>query len=318
MGFSTMTSHLLVVLNRSVAGKPLMSSPKSGLDTSWDPGILGSISLCASLSVSLFVSSPLFFYSSEILFWKNWGPPLCLCRWWASSVTPAAFPHSRNMTSPFHRSTAPWMPLHPTPSQLAAATVRLRLPSRRWIASHHLSPTVHPHTAPPVTAWTRLWQLLGTSTASMARVSPTSPDQPIATAPPRPAARPPQTHTHSSFGWTEWSLGLGLHINIFRTSLQSQGFKKILEHTRLINSKGQHLFYVTLLNPYNINPFFIEFFSKNLSYAVCYMVVLIFSSSNCSSTFLLLAWHQWLCVIRVGERIQMIDNGDMIHLNCIP
>lgn len=80
------------------------------------------------------------------------------------------------MTSPFHRSIAPWTPLHPTPFQPAAASVQLRPPLRQWTAFHHPSPTAPQHTARPATAWTQLWQLPATSTVSMARVSPASSD----------------------------------------------------------------------------------------------------------------------------------------------
>lgn len=107
---------------------------------------------------------------------------LCVCRWWASWVTPAAFPHSHSMTSPSHRSTAPWTPLHPMASQPAAASVQLTPPLRRWTAFHRPSPTAPPHTAPPATAWTQLWPLPATSTVSTARVSPASSHWPPAAA----------------------------------------------------------------------------------------------------------------------------------------
>lgn len=96
----------------------------------------------------------------------------CVCRWWASWVTPAVFPHSRNTTSPFHHCTAPWTPLHPMPSQPAAASVQLSPPLRRWTAFRRRSPTAPRRTAPLVTAWTQLWRPPATSTVSTARVSP--------------------------------------------------------------------------------------------------------------------------------------------------
>lgn len=99
---------------------------------------------------------------------------LSVCRWWAFWVTPAVFLHSHNTTSPYHHSTVPWTPLHPMPSQLAAASVQLTPPLRRWTAFRHRNPTAPLHTAPPATAWIPLWLPPVTSTVSMARVSPDS------------------------------------------------------------------------------------------------------------------------------------------------
>lgn len=105
----------------------------------------------------------------EEAFWHNFLP--CVCRWWASSVTPAAFPLSLSTTSPFHHCTAPWTPLHPTPFQPAAASVQLSPLLRQWTAFHPLSPTVPQHTAPLATTLIPLWLLPAISTVSMAKVS---------------------------------------------------------------------------------------------------------------------------------------------------